>query len=292
MGDVINSFKKFNWVYIPVVLFLSFIAYLLRAVRWHYYLRELGVDLTVKDTFILYFTSLSVLVVPLLASGVIKAGFIKMKTGADVSKTLPIVFIERITDLIGMAIIASICFLFIDFDLIDLFLVSIFLIGSIGIIQNRKICHRLLELGARIKKLKKFMHYVKNSYDSAYIMLRPKPLFIASIISLASWSLVGGCMYLIILGLNIDVNIWVAFFVFISPSILGVVTQLPGGIGAEETGIVGLLHLQFDIDKSNATAAMLLIRLATLWYGIVIGVISLKIFKKEIFEKPSNIEKK
>lgn len=290
-SDVIDSFIKFNLIYIPIILFLSFIAYVFRAIRWHYYLRELGINLTIKETFILYFASLAALIVPFVLSGIIKAGFIKMKTGAEISKTLPIVFIERITDLIGMVVIASICFLFINFEILGLIKVILFLIGFIGVIQSKRLIFKFLGLFENITRLEKLIQYVKNAYESAYIMLRPKPLFVASILSIASWSFAGVCMYLIILGLDIDLSIWAAIFVFIFPSIIGVITQVPGGIGAEEIGIYGLLTEQYNVDTSNATAAMLLMRGVTLWYGMVIGFIGLRIFSKKYSKTSNPIEK-
>lgn len=284
--DVIGIFKKFNWIYIPIILFLSFISYVFRAIRWHYYLKELGVNLTIKETFILYFASLSVLIVPLVLAGFIKASFIKKKTGIEISRTLPIVMVERITDLIGMLIIASICLFFFQFGIIKLIWITILLFVFILIIQNKNLCLRILNYFEKTHKprVKKFILYVKNSYESSYILLRPKPLFVASILGIFSWSFAGICMYLILQGLDIDLSILTSIFIFIFPSIIGVVTQLPGGIGAEEGGIFGLLTKSQNIDASSATAAMLLIKFVTLWFGIIIGVIGLKIFSKEFLE--------
>ena len=99
-------------------------------------------------------------------------------------------------------------------------------------------------------------------------------------------------MFLILNGLNINLSIWTAVFVFIFPSIIGVVTQVPGGIGAEEGGIYGILTKSHNVDNSDATAAMLMIKFTTLWFGVFIGLIGLKIFSKELFSEGDNLDKK
>lgn len=284
--EVIDTFRKFNLKYVPIILSFSFISYLFRAIRWHYYLKELGLNLTIKDSFILYFASLSVLIVPLAFAGLIKASFIKKKTGEDISKTLPIVMIERMTDLIGMLVIIAFCLFFFTFSVIKLIWITILLFLFIFIIQNKNLCLRVLNYFEKIPKprVRKFVIFVKDSYESSYILLRPVPLFIASVLAIASWSFAGICMYLILLGIDIEMSVWSSIFIFIFPSIIGVVTQLPGGIGAEEGGIFGLLTKSYNKDASSATAAMLLIKASTLWFGVLIGIIGIKIFQKEFLD--------
>jgi uncharacterized protein (TIRG00374 family) len=65
-----------------------------------------------------------------------------------------------------------------------------------------------------------------------------------------------------------------AIFVLAFSTVIGAVSALPGGLGASEASIAGMLTLLVGVDASTASVATLLIRLATLWFGVSLGVIT------------------
>jgi uncharacterized membrane protein YbhN (UPF0104 family) len=57
--------------------------------------------------------------------------------------------------------------------------------------------------------------------------------------------------------------------------------MLPGGLGITEAGMTGSLQaLGTGIDASIATGATLLIRLATLWWAVVVGALALAVLRR------------
>jgi uncharacterized protein (TIRG00374 family) len=65
-----------------------------------------------------------------------------------------------------------------------------------------------------------------------------------------------------------------AVFILAFSTIIGSVTALPGGIGAAEASIGGMLVFLAGLDPAQAAAATLLIRLATLWFGVALGLVT------------------
>jgi uncharacterized protein (TIRG00374 family) len=57
-------------------------------------------------------------------------------------------------------------------------------------------------------------------------------------------------------------------------TLVGSASTLPGGLGAAEASITALLLLTVTSDHAVAAAATLLIRLATLWFGVTLGLIA------------------
>jgi uncharacterized protein (TIRG00374 family) len=57
--------------------------------------------------------------------------------------------------------------------------------------------------------------------------------------------------------------------------------MLPGGLGVTEAGMTGLLQTLGGpaMTKEVATAATILVRLATLWFAVAIGLVALGIFR-------------
>jgi uncharacterized membrane protein YbhN (UPF0104 family) len=64
-----------------------------------------------------------------------------------------------------------------------------------------------------------------------------------------------------------------AVFILSFSTVIGAVSALPGGLGAAEASIAGMLTLLMSLPKGIATAATLLIRFATLWFGVGIGLV-------------------
>jgi uncharacterized protein (TIRG00374 family) len=65
-----------------------------------------------------------------------------------------------------------------------------------------------------------------------------------------------------------------AVFVLSFSTAVGAVSALPGGLGAAEVSIAGMLTLILGMPPAEATSATVLIRLATLWFGVALGLIT------------------
>jgi uncharacterized protein (TIRG00374 family) len=91
-------------------------------------------------------------------------------------------------------------------------------------------------------------------------------------------------MYLILLGLGIEPGVQalsIAVFVLSFSTVVGAVSALPGGLGAAEASIAGMLVLLLGLHPDTSAAATLLIRFATLWFGVSLGLIAW-LFSKDL----------
>ena len=58
--------------------------------------------------------------------------------------------------------------------------------------------------------------------------------------------------------------------------ILGSVSMLPGGLGVTEGSFAGLISF-YGLDFSTALVVAVIVRFFTLWYGVGIGFLALKL---------------
>jgi uncharacterized protein (TIRG00374 family) len=75
----------------------------------------------------------------------------------------------------------------------------------------------------------------------------------------------------------------IAVFVLAFSTVIGAVSALPGGLGAAEASIAGMLVFLIGTPKDTAAAATLLIRFATLWFAVLLGLIIWGAFRKTLF---------
>jgi len=103
------------------------------------------------------------------------------------------------------------------------------------------------------------------------------PMLLYSIaMGLVAWGAEGVAFYYIMHVLGSDMTLQTALFIYAFSMLVGAISFLPGGLGGTEATMVALLILN-NIAQPQAVAATVLIRLATLWFAVALGVIAMSL---------------
>jgi uncharacterized protein (TIRG00374 family) len=81
--------------------------------------------------------------------------------------------------------------------------------------------------------------------------------------------------------------LWQAMFMLAAATIIGAVSGLPGGLGAAEFTVAGLVQvfvLGYE-DAGYAGTVTILIRLSTLWFAVLLGLLASFIFRRRLFPR-------
>ena len=65
-----------------------------------------------------------------------------------------------------------------------------------------------------------------------------------------------------------------SMLVFCLSAVAGAVSLMPGGLGAADFSLLGLLRL-VEVPEAAAIVTTILVRLATLWFAVVLGFLTL-----------------
>jgi len=266
----------FRWALMPVVLGLTLFNYLLRFIKWDLYLRWIGIqDYPKRKSARLFTAGFPLAVTPGKVGEVLKAVWLNRETGVSIAAGIAVVLAERVSD--GLAVLALSTLGVIAYPQYwpAFILVLIVLLGMVVISQIRPLATWLLEFAGRLPLIGRFAHSLSEFYEGSYILFKPKATLLASGLGTISWLGEGIGFYLILIGLGVAPG-WEmlanAVFILAFSIVIGAASTLPGGIGASEATIAGMLTLVVGLDTSTAAAATLLIRLATLWFGASIGL--------------------
>lgn len=298
LGDFNKMLKvltNFNWFLLIPILLLTMVNYVLRFGKWHYYLKVVGhgaEQVKVSDSAIIFVGGMSMAMTPGKVGELLKAVLVKsLNDDTPIMVTAPIIIAERVSDGIAMLILASSGFLFFDEPVIRLTLLLI-LCGAIAlfvVIQWRTLALRIIGWGSKIGFLKPRMQHLYNFYESSYRLFSPKSAFLAVCLGILGWSCECTAFFLVMLGLGFDGSLELLVkctFILAASTLIGSVSLLPGGLGAADGSIDGLLHVAISsISNATASAATLLIRFSTLWFGVTLGLLTLIIFHRR-FEQP------
>jgi uncharacterized protein (TIRG00374 family) len=280
IGPVLQAFKTFNWLFIPLLLSLSMANYLFRFLKWHYYLHLLKIKADKKLSAAIFFSGLIMSVTPMKAGELLKSYLLKQTVDEPISKTAPIIFAERITDFIALIIVGALGGFAYNYGLKLISVVFVFFISIVIIISNRKLCLWFFSKIEKISFIKNYSQKLYNLYESSYIMLRLKPLLLMIFVSLISWFFECLGVYIILYSFNSNISLFMSSFIYAFSTIFGAVTMLPGGLGVTE-GSLTILIMQNGFVKESAIASTLIIRVVTLWFAVLVGIISLYLFQKK-----------
>lgn len=279
-NQVMSAFGKFNLLLVPVLLVLSFLNYFVRFFKWDYYLLIVKVKMKKIDSLSTFMSGLIMSVTPAKLGEVLKAVLVKEITGEPISKTAPIILAERITDFLSLLLIAIIGAFVFDYGGNITILVTVFFIILIVIISNKQIALPLINFSEKIPFVKNYIHNIHSAYESSYQLLKIKPLIYMTSVSLISWGFECLGYYIILLNFNVDFGLLWASFSYSFSTIVGAISMLPGGLGLTEGSLTFLL-VQKKIPVDIAVATTFIIRVVTLWFAVIVGIVSLTIYQKK-----------
>lgn len=285
LEDLRAAFSRMNPAWIIAVLALAFSNYLLRYVKFHYYLRVLDIRIPPSTGLLVFLASFVMAITPGKLGEVLKSVFLKDLTGVSKSRTAPIVVAERITDLlafVGMTLIGISGFTSESGVLIAVAITFVLIVVFCLLIGSRRYSMWLLGLMARLPFLRRVEEKLHAAYESTSVLLTPKRLLVAVLISIPSWSCEVVAFWLVCYALASPISIGAAFFIYSVGTILGAVAFLPGGLGLTEASITGMLIEILKMPKAIATSATLLIRLCTLWFAVILGGALILIFRDRL----------
>ena len=222
----------------------------------------------------------------------LKSYLVKEVTGFPISKTAPVIFAERVTDFLSLILIAVIGALVFEYGLGISIGAAFFFLLIIFIIGSKKISLAIIGFAEKIKPIKKYATHLQHAYESSYQLLRPLPLLKMTLISLLSWGFECLGYHIILLNFGIAFGFFWASFNYALATIVGALSMLPGGLGVTEGSLTFML-MKKGVARDLAVTSTFLVRVVTLWFAVLIGVISVSIYQKRFgnnsIEKTSNL---
>jgi uncharacterized protein (TIRG00374 family) len=278
--DLSAALTAFPWRWLVPVLALTLVNYVGRAVRWHWYLRLLDVPIGLWDSTRVFGVGMLMVMTPGKAGEFLKSYMVKNVAGTPMSVTAPIILAERLLDGAAMLFLAAAgLFAFPNptARLVALVFLAVF-VTFIVLIQARPVALRLLGLGEHLPVVKRFAAHLHIAYESAYVIFGLRNLQIALLVGVLCWGAEGVAYFFVLHGFGLAAtwqNLLIAVFIFCMSTVIGAVLAMPGGLGGVEGSLVALTTQLLSVPVATATAAALLIRFCTLWFGVGLGVISI-----------------
>jgi glycosyltransferase 2 family protein len=284
-SDVGARFGSFAWWTFAAACGLASVNYLLRFLKWEFYLGVLGIRGVPKGESLLTFLSGFVLTVsPGKVGEVFKSLVLYRTRGVPVERSAPIVVAERVTDLIAVIVMIAVGSLGFRGGLVWAGAGATLVIILLVFVASPTLSRRAVAWAARLPgPLGRIGTRLRPRLETALDQLRelctPARLVLPALLSVVGWSLEGVGLWLLLRGFGQELPLTLAMFSYATATLAGAIVPLPGGLGITDKLIEQQLVVLGSAPLAVATSAMLLIRFATLWFAVLVGFVALSILR-------------
>lgn len=267
-SQLIQVITGFEWAYLVALLGLTTAGYLLRYLKWDLFLKKAGVDLPAKQNLFVFFSGLAMIVTPGKIGEIWKGWLIRDISGDSLNKTVPVVILDRITDVLSLILLSAVGILSYRDGVPLLVALLVLIAGFYAAVRSEPISERML--GVLERHARKYAPDARAMHTTFEQTMEPATLLGLSALNALAWFCECLGLYVVVMGFHQYLSVTLATFIFSFASLAGGVSMIPGGIGLAEATITGFLQV-CGFDAVSAIGIALVVRFGTLWYGVLLG---------------------
>ena len=267
MGQRLAHFPVSHLV---AALALALLNYLLRFFRWSYYLRKLKITAPVAVSGLVFLSGLAMSITPGKAGELLKSYLLRDRAAVPVSVSAPVVIMERITDVVSVVLLGLVGLALLPLPIVVALVAALSITGVALMVVASRHGGRLLSLPI----LRRWKSSLEASHQGLRLLTVPRVVAVAVALGAVAWFCEGLALWVILSGLDADLSVGRAVSIYAAATLVGAVSAMPGGLVGTEGSMLALLQ-NSGIARGPASAATLLVRLVTLWFAVMIGVMAL-----------------
>lgn len=269
LSATLEALSRFRWRLAPLILLAVLVNWALRFAKWQFYLGCLDVSLPWGTSLRVFLAGFAMAISPGKLGEVLKAVLVRDLVGTPVSLTASVVMAERLTDVAGLVALGALGVTALPRGPLLLGGIALVLLAALVALRTPAIGHQARRLlpGRLVEPVRLFVY-------SGRALLSPRALVVAVGLSIVSWFFECVALAMILGGLGVTLPLRATTFVYAFAQLAGAVSMLPGGLGVAEGSLTGLLA-GLGTALPEAAAATLLVRAATLWLAVGLGVLVL-----------------
>lgn len=273
-GEAARAFSRLGITGGLLLLACSFSSYLLRFVRWQYYLRRAGWRLPWHLHLAYYLAGFALTTSPGKAGETIRSVLLRPH-GIPYPTSLACFFSERLLDVIVVALLATLSTFAITRQHSLILIVFVVTLAVIPFIHSPLLLKLLQALQQRLHfpRIRQLLAHLQQLLQDARIFLAWRPLYLGVLLGGLAWSLQGFAFYYLMHTQGFDLSLPLAMGIYAIGLLAGALSMIPGGIGATEAAMA-LLLAAAGAPTQIAIIVPLINRLTTLWFAVGLGLLA------------------
>ncbi len=262
-GEYLDSLLRISYGYLSLLCTITVLCILTRFIRWRFLLRNVNIRVPARQSLVIFLASLVGIATPVYIGEVIRSLFMRRKFGIPIRTTTLILVVERLFDIIALAMIG----------------IFTSQTGRMRLVMALFILVAGL-LGVAIVSISKIVGF---PHGTAAQLCKVRILLIGFGISLLAWVPAALMVSLAAVSYKTWVAPIIGMRIFSTATLLGGMTLMPAGVGS--TGTIAILQLQhLGLPLSQSVVIVSIIRLASTGMSIMVGVVFL-LFELKVLQQ-------
>lgn len=270
--ETMTQVKRLTWSQVGILLLLSLCNYLARGLRWHLFARRLAPQTRLIQNLRHFLGGLAMAVTPGRLGELVRMRWLNRETGIGFERAAPLMLVDRATDLSAMALLLAISIALSATGITGAVPVAVLALVAAYVSTRAGILMAITTFAYRlIGRLPRLFARLRRAVRALALFTTPGVLSIATLIGCLGWFAEGYAFWLLLTWMGAETGLAAAIGIFVFSTLAGSATGAPGGVGGAEAAMVALLSLD-GIPLDVSIPATAIIRLTTLWFAILIGL--------------------
>jgi uncharacterized protein (TIRG00374 family) len=279
--SLVTGLSKIRIGYLTLVLLCVSLSIFVRGARQYYLLYKIGIRLPFGRNLLLYLAGLSMVMTPGSLGQAIKSYFLYRNYGEPVSKTVPLVLVERYLDILAIFAFVAVSVILIsnEFLFTPVLIIGLVLLAIPVLIRFHNVILFKIEyvFPHKFDRLQNIFSGIDKSILSFFSITT---IIYGWPISIVAWFFEALAIFFSFGALDMWLGFEVTTAFGFSSLMFGAISLVPGGAGVTELSFVQLL-IYYGLPASEAATAVLLVRISSLWYSTLIGLVAVKIILRQ-----------
>ncbi|HJM79997.1 MAG TPA: lysylphosphatidylglycerol synthase transmembrane domain-containing protein [Nitrosopumilus sp.] len=276
-NEIILVFNQIEFERYIAIFSLAVLTLFIYAWKYQIILKKININLNFKDAFLIYTASMSMIITPGSVGMIVSNYLLKKQTKQSISKTMPALIYDRWTDIVALTIIIGILLYWNNFIVSEIiFGIGLVLSGFIFFVfKNSAGLNLLNNILLKTRIFKKMVINTEEFQENARKLTSLKTIISIVSISFLTKLVPMIAVYFVFDLFDLNIDFFTTSQIFLTNQIIGVLSFIPGGMIVTETGLLGLI-IQNGTNFTIATMIVLLLRIVTFWFPVIVGFIVLK----------------
>jgi len=273
---IVSAFSKMSLASWLVILSCSLSNYLLRFIRWHYYLHYLNYNIPLIQHFLYYMSGFALTLTPAKIGETIRSVYLAQHS-VPYSLSLAVFFTERFLDVVIIALLSLLMLQFsseVTLQNYRYFILTcvLVIVSFIPLLRQTFVTQFIRTFSSKLpwEKTRHLLANLSQLLLTARDLFAYKPIYTGLSLGVIAWLVQGIAFYFILSTLGLDISLQQSIGIYAISLLAGAASFVPGGIGTTEAVMTLLLTL-LGADTATAIAAALISRLSTLWFAVGLG---------------------
>jgi uncharacterized protein (TIRG00374 family) len=256
-----------------LILGLSLFNYLLRFVRWQMYLGSLGYHIPWWPNLRFYLAGFAFTATPGKVGEAVRSLYLK-RFAVEYTASIAAFFVERLVDVVAMVLLSLLAAYVFDEWRWLIAVAGALLILLLPAVRSAWLKQVIASVAERVAsvRLQVLAAHLLQLLTSSGRLLRAGNLYAGLLLGVLAWAAEGLALYVVVQMLGFDISVPLAVGIYGVSILAGALSFVPGGLGGTEV-VMGALLILIGVTEPVAVSAVLICRIATLWFAVAIGVV-------------------